>query len=60
MNARPIRKRYSHAIADKAKKQRRKDAEARAEARRQRGNKEQLARLDAGGWAAKKERARIS
>lgn len=54
------REKYSHAIADTAKEQRRKDADARLEARKQRGDKGQLAKLDAEGWNANKERARIN
>ena len=54
-----IREHYSHAIADKHKDKKREDAIVRQETRKQRSNKQQLARLDAGGYAAKKERARL-
>ena len=54
-----IREKYSHAIADAAKKQRRIEAEERQQVRKQRSNKQQLTKLDAGGFAAKKERARL-
>ena len=54
-----IREHYSHAIADKHKDGKRKDADARQQARKQRSNKQQLAKLDADGRIAKKERARL-
>lgn len=60
MADRPIRlKGYSHAIADAAKNQRRKDAQDRQAARDERSNVEQITRLDAGRYAAKKERRRL-
>lgn len=59
MNVRPIRKRYSHKIADEAKKQRRVEANQRQQERNKRSNQQQIAKLDTGGFAAKKERARL-
>lgn len=59
MTVRPIRKRYSHARADEAKKTRRMEAEQRQQERNKRSNQQQTAKLDAGGYAAKKERARL-
>ena len=56
---RPIRKRYSHTIADKAKDKRRMEAEERQQARSQHSNKQQLAKLDTGGYAAKRERGKL-
>lgn len=57
--SRPIRKRYSHAIADKAKDKRREEAKERQQTRNQRSNKQQLAKLDTGGYAAKRERGKL-
>lgn len=54
-----VRERYSHAIADSQKKMKRKEAEVRAEARADRSDEQQLQRLDAGGWAATKEKKRL-
>ena len=54
-----IREHYSHKIADEKKRQKRKESDIRLQARKQRSNKQQLAKLDAGGWVAKKERARL-
>ena len=54
------REHYSHAIADAHKKQKRKEAEARQGKHNQRTNDEQLAKLDTGGFAAKKERVRLN
>jgi len=54
-----IREQYSHAIADKHKDKKREDATVRQKAREQRSNKQQLAKLDANGYTAKKERARL-
>lgn len=54
-----IREHYSHAKADAQKAERCKEADERAAIRAKRTNKQQLARLDAGGYAAKKERARL-
>ena len=54
-----IREHYSHAIADKYKDGKRKDADARQQIRKQRSNKQQLAILDVGGYKAKKERTRL-
>ena len=59
METRPIRKNYSHVIADENKKRKRKHAEARQELRNNRSPEQQLAKLDAEGWGAKKERARL-
>jgi hypothetical protein len=59
MTDRPTRKHYSHAKADEAKKQRRIEAEQRQQKRDKRSDKQQLAKLDAGGYVAKKERARL-
>lgn len=55
-----VRERYSHAIADKHKDKKREDAIVGQKARKQRNNKQQLVKLDAGGYIAKKERARLS
>jgi len=60
MADRPIRKKYSHAIADKHKEQKREEAEARQQIRKQRTDKQQLQKLNAEGWTAKKERARLN
>ena len=54
-----VREHYSHAIADKYKDGKRKDADARQQIRKQRSNKQQLAKLDVGNYTAKKERARL-
>lgn len=54
-----VREHYSHAIADKHKEKKCKEAEKRQENRNQRTGKQQLAKLDVGGFAAKKERARL-
>ena len=54
-----IREHYSHAIADKYKDGKRKDADARQQIRKQRSNKQQLAKLDAGGYIAKRERVKL-
>lgn len=59
MTTRPVRKNYSHKIADEHKKRRRKEAEIRLQARKQRGDKGQLAKLNAASRGAKKERKRI-
>lgn len=54
-----VRERYSHAIANEKKKRKRKGAESRQQQRNSRSNAQQLNKLDAGGWAAVKERARL-
>lgn len=54
-----IREHYSHSIADDHKKKKRQEAETRQQARKQRTNEQQLAKLDKGGRIAKKERARL-
>ena len=54
-----IREKYSHAIADKHKDGKRKDVDARQQIRNQRDNTQQLAKLDAGGYTAKKERTKL-
>ena len=54
-----IREHYSHAKADAQKAERHKKANERAAVRAKRTNAQQLARLDAGGYAAKKERTRL-
>jgi len=54
-----IREHYSHTIADKHRDRKRKDAIVRQKARKQRSSKQQLAKLDVGGYTAKKERARL-
>jgi len=54
-----IREHYSHAIADKHKEKKRKDADARQQARKQRSSRQQLVKLDTGGYVAKKERTRL-
>ena len=54
-----IREHYSHAIADKHKDKKREDAIVRQGIRKQRNNKQQLVKLDIGGYVAKKERARL-
>ena len=53
------REHYSHTIANEKKKQRRKQAECRQQQRNGRSNAQQLCKLDAGVWAAVKERARL-
>jgi len=54
-----IREHYSHAIADKHKDKKRQEADARLKLRKARSNKQQLAKLDTGGYTAKKERKRL-
>jgi len=54
-----IRKQYSHAIADKHKEKKCEEADARLKLRKARSNKQQLVKLDAGSYVAKKERARL-
>ena len=54
-----VREHYSHAIADKHKDKKCKDANARQQIRKQRSNKQQLAKLNVGNYTAKKERARL-
>ena len=54
-----IRERYSHAIADAHKTLKRKEATARQGLRKGHSNKQQLAKLDASGWGAKKERRKL-
>ena len=54
-----IREHYSHAKADVQKAERHKEADKRAAIRVERTTAQQLARLDAGGYAAKRERARL-
>ena len=54
-----IREHYSHTIADKHKDGKRKDADARQQIRKQRDNKQQLIKLDAGNYTAKRERAKL-
>jgi len=56
---RPVRKEYSHAKADEAKKKRRAEAEARQQLRDKRSDVEQEAKLDEEGHIAKKERTRL-
>lgn len=56
---RPIRKKYSHAIANEHKEQKRKEAEVRQIIRSKRTNAQQLAKLNAGGFVVKNERARL-
>ena len=51
------REHYSHAIADEHKRKKRIEAEERQEKRNRRTSKEQLVKLDTGGFSAKKERA---
>jgi len=41
------------------RKKKREEADARQQARAKRSDKDQLAKLDREGWAAKKERARL-
>ncbi len=53
------REHYSFAIADTHKKKKRQQAETRQEARKQRTNDQQLAKLDKEGRIAKKERKRL-
>jgi len=53
------REHYSHTIADKHKDKKHQEADARLKLRKARSNKQQLAKLDAGGYTAKKERARL-
>lgn len=59
MSNRAIRQNYSHAIEDKNKGKRRIEASRRQFLRSKRSNEEQIAKLDAEGWNAKKERARL-
>jgi len=54
-----IRERYGHKIADEKKKRKHKEADAQTQARSQRSNEQQLAKLDKEGRIAKKERARL-
>lgn len=54
-----IRERYSHAIADKHKVGKRKEAEARAAVRAGRSDEQQLQRLADGGYGAGKEKKRL-
>lgn len=54
-----IREHYSHAIADKHKDKKREDAIVRQKNRKVRSNKQQLAKLGASGYIAKKERVRL-
>ena len=54
-----IRERYSHTIADKQKDIKHQEADERLKLRKQRSSKQQLAKLDAGGYIATKERARL-
>ena len=58
-SAKPVRKNYSHAIADKHKEQKRNEAEIRQRVRSKRTNAQQLAKLNAGRFTAKKERVRL-
>lgn len=55
-----IRKKYSHIIEDAKKARKRDEANERQGLRIIRGNRGQIARLDSGGYRAKKERARLS
>ena len=55
-----IREHYSHAKADAQKAERHKEADKRAVIRAERTTVQQLARLDAGGYTAKKERSRLN
>lgn len=50
---------YNHKIADANKAQRRVECEDRQTTRNLRSNAEQIAKLDAGGFVAKKERDRL-
>ena len=50
METRPIRKKYSHAIANANKIKKRKEAEARQKKRNLRSDTEQLAKLDEGSY----------
>ena len=54
-----IREHYSHTKADAQKAERHKEADKRAAIRAKRTTAQQLIRLDAGGYAAKKERNRL-
>jgi hypothetical protein len=54
-----IREHYSHAIADLNKTRKRNEASERQVLRDNRTNKQQLAKLDVGGFIAKKERAKL-
>jgi len=54
-----IREHYSHTIADKHKEKKHQEADERQKLRKQRSSKQQLTKLDTGGYAAKKERARL-
>jgi len=54
-----VRERYSYAKADKQQKLKQKEAEARTELRVARTDEQQLAKLDAEGRIATKERAKL-
>ena len=54
-----IREHYNHAKADAQKAERRKEANERAAVRAKRTTVQQLARLDAGGYAAKKRTEQV-
>ena len=59
MTTKPTREHYSHKIADAKKNQKRIEAKERQQLRNKRSNKEQITKLDAGGYKATKERARL-
>ena len=59
MATRPIRAKYSHAIADARKIRKYQEARKRQVVRNTRNNVEQLAKLNAGNFKATKERARL-
>jgi len=54
-----IREKYSHRIADAKKAKKRTEAEARQKTSDNISNAEQIAKLDAGGYRAIKERAKL-
>ncbi len=54
-----IREKYSHRIADTKKAKRRTEAEVRQKISDGISNAERIAKLDAGGYRAIKERARL-
>lgn len=54
-----IREKYSHKIADAKKARKRKEAEVRQKARDARSDKDQIIKLNGGGFRATEERAKL-
>ncbi len=54
-----IREKYSHKVADAKKIRKREGAEVRQKAREARSDKDQITILNAGGFRATKERAKL-